>query len=135
MGLPGESEETIRETIDWARKINPHTIQVSLAAPYPGTFLYKQAIENGWLDAEHAELVDDQGVQIAPLHYPNLSHERIFENVETFYKAFYFRPKKIASIVGEMLTNPDMMKRRLREGVEFREFLKDRKGAGATVDA
>ncbi len=135
MGLPGESEETIRETIEWARKINPHTIQVSLAAPYPGTFLYKQAIENGWLDAEHAELVDDNGVQIAPLHYPNLSHERIFENVETFYKAFYFRPKKIASIVGEMLTSPDMMKRRLREGVEFREFLKDRKGAGATVDA
>ena len=134
MGLPGESEETIRETIDWARKINPHTIQVSLAAPYPGTFLYKQAIENGWLDAEHAELVDDNGVQIAPLHYPNLSHERIFENVEVFYKAFYFRPKKIASIVGEMLTSPDMMKRRLREGVEFREFLKDRKGA-ATVSA
>ncbi len=129
MGLPGESEDTIRETIEWARKINPHTIQVSLAAPYPGTFLYKQAIENGWLDAEHAELVDDNGVQIAPLHYPNLSHERIFENVEVFYKAFYFRPKKIASIVGEMLTSPDMMKRRLREGVEFREFLKDRKGA------
>jgi hypothetical protein len=102
---------------------------VSLAAPYPGTFLYNQAVENGWLDAENAELVDDNGIQIAPLHYPHLSHAEIFENVETFYKAFYFRPKKIASIVGEMLTSPDMMKRRLREGVEFREFLKDRKGA------
>jgi hopanoid biosynthesis associated radical SAM protein HpnJ len=133
MGLPGESEETIRETIDWARKINPHTIQVSLAAPYPGTFLYNQAIENGWLDADNAELVDEHGIQIAPLHYPHLSHQRIFENVETFYKAFYFRPKKIASIVGEMLTSPDMMKRRLREGVEFREFLKERKVAAQTA--
>jgi len=129
MGLPGETHETIQQTIDWARKINPHTIQVSLAAPYPGTFLYNQAVENGWLDADNAELVDENGVQIAPLHYPHLSHAEIFENVETFYKAFYFRPKKIASIVGEMLTSPDMMKRRLREGVEFREFLKDRKGA------
>jgi hopanoid biosynthesis associated radical SAM protein HpnJ len=129
MGLPGETQETIQQTIDWARKINPHTIQVSLAAPYPGTFLYNQAVENGWLDADNAELVDDNGIQIAPLHYPHLSHAEIFENVETFYKAFYFRPKKIASIVGEMLTSPDMMKRRLREGVEFREFLKDRKGA------
>jgi hopanoid biosynthesis associated radical SAM protein HpnJ len=129
MGLPGETQETIQQTIDWARKINPHTIQVSLAAPYPGTFLYNQAVENGWLDADNAELVDENGVQIAPLHYPHLSHAEIFENVETFYKAFYFRPKKIASIVGEMLTSPDMMKRRLREGVEFREFLKDRKGA------
>ncbi len=129
MGLPGETHETIQQTIDWARKINPHTIQVSLAAPYPGTFLYNQAVENGWLDADNAELVDENGVQIAPLHYPHLSHAEIFDNVETFYKAFYFRPKKIASIVGEMLTSPDMMKRRLREGVEFREFLKDRKGA------
>jgi hopanoid biosynthesis associated radical SAM protein HpnJ len=129
MGLPGETQETIQQTIDWARKINPHTIQVSLAAPYPGTFLYNQAVENGWLDADNAELVDDNGIQIAPLHYPHLSHAEIFENVETFYKAFYFRPKKIASIVGEMLTSPDMMKRRLREGVEFREFLKERKGA------
>ena len=54
-------------------------IQVSLAAPYPGTFLYKQAVENGWLDAEHAELVDEHGVQIAPLHYPHLSHTEIFD--------------------------------------------------------
>ena len=27
--------------------INPHTIQVSLAAPYPGTYLHRQAVENG----------------------------------------------------------------------------------------
>src|SRR5215469_3175862 len=40
MGLPGETRETIEETIQYAREINPHTIQVSLAAPYPGTFLY-----------------------------------------------------------------------------------------------
>ena len=129
MGLPGESRETIQETIDWARKINPHTIQVSLAAPYPGTFLYDQAVKNGWLDADNAELVDDHGIQIAPLHYPHLSHQEIFENVETLYKKFYFRPGKIASILGEMIVSPTMMKRRLREGVEFFDFLKERKVA------
>ena len=76
LGLPGETKETIEETIQFATEINPHTIQVSLAAPYPGTFLYNQAVENGWLDAEHAELIDDHGIQIAPLHYPHLSHTR-----------------------------------------------------------
>jgi hopanoid biosynthesis associated radical SAM protein HpnJ len=126
MGLPGETKETIEETIKFATEINPHTIQVSLAAPYPGTFLYKQALENGWLDADHAELVDDHGVQIAPLHYPHLSHTEIFDNVETFYKRFYFRAPKIASIVGEMVRSPQMMKRRLREGVEFFQFLRER---------
>jgi hopanoid biosynthesis associated radical SAM protein HpnJ len=131
LGLPGESRETIEETVKWAAKINPHTIQVSLAAPYPGTYLYDQAVQNGWLDAEHAELVDEHGIQIAPLHYPDLSHQEIFDSVETFYKKFYFRAGKIASIVGEMVVSPDMMKRRLREGVEFFQFLKDRHEAAA----
>jgi hopanoid biosynthesis associated radical SAM protein HpnJ len=126
LGLPGETKETIEETIRFATDINPHTIQVSLAAPYPGTFLYNQALENGWLDVEHAELIDDHGVQIAPLSYPDLSHTEIFDNVETFYKRFYFRAPKIASIVGEMVRSPQMMKRRLREGVEFFQFLRER---------
>ena len=129
VGLPGETKETIQETIAFAKRINPHTIQVSLAAPYPGTFLYKQAVENGWLDVENAELVDENGVQIAPLHYPHLSHSEIFSAVEEFYRKFYFRAPKIASIVNEMVRSPEMMKRRLREGVEFWHFLRDRKAA------
>jgi radical SAM superfamily enzyme YgiQ (UPF0313 family) len=124
LGLPGETKETIEETIRFATEINPHTIQVSLAAPYPGTFLYKQAVENGWLDASNAELIDDKGVQSAPLHYPHLSHTEIFHSVEDFYKRFYFRVPKIAAIVGEMIMSPQMMKRRLREGVEFFAFLR-----------
>lgn len=129
LGLPGETKETIQETIRFAQEINPHTLQVSLAAPYPGTALHKQATENGWLDENNAELLDDKGVQIAPLHYPHLSHTEIFSSVEDFYKKFYFRAPKIASILGEMVRSPQMMKRRLREGVEFFQFLKNRKDA------
>src|ERR1700686_976378 len=129
LGLPGERRETIGETIRFATEINPHTIQVSLAAPYPGTFLHKQAIENGWFDADHADLVDEHGIQIAPLHYPHLAHQEIFDSVETFYRRFYFRAGKIASIVGEMVLSPEMMKRRLREGVEFFHFLRERREA------
>jgi hopanoid biosynthesis associated radical SAM protein HpnJ len=128
LGLPGESKETIEETIRYATEINPHTIQVSLAAPYPGTYLHRQALENGWFDDENAELVDEHGVQIAPLHYPGLSHSEIFHSVEAFYRRFYFRSGKIASIVGEMVRSPEMMRRRLREGVEFFHFLRERQG-------
>lgn len=125
LGLPGETRETIKETLEFAKEVNPHTIQVSLAAPYPGTFLYKQAKENGWF-AEDTDLLTDDGTQIAPLNYPHLGHTEIFNSVEDFYKKFYFRPSKIASIVGEMITSPEMMKRRLREGVEFFQFLRNR---------
>ncbi|UMM09844.1 hopanoid biosynthesis associated radical SAM protein HpnJ [Gluconobacter frateurii] len=129
VGLPGETKETIQETIAFAKEINPHTLQVSLAAPYPGTALHKQATENGWLNVDAAELIDENGVQIAPLHYPHLSHTEIFESVEEFYRKFYFRGSKIASILNEMIRSPQMLKRRLREGVEFFQFLKDRHAA------
>ena len=127
LGLPGETKETIQETLNFAKEINPHTIQVSLGAPYPGTFLYNQAKENGWLANDiDDELLTTGGTQVAALNYPHLSHTEIFASVEDFYKKFYFRPSKIASIVGEMIVSPEMMKRRLREGMEFFQFLNQR---------
>jgi hopanoid biosynthesis associated radical SAM protein HpnJ len=129
LGLPGETRETIEETIRFAIETNPHTLQVSLAAPYPGTFLYDQAVREGWLDTANAEYVDGNGVQITPLHYPHLTHTEIFESVETFYKRFYFRAPKIAAICGEMIRDRQMLVRRLREGVEFFRFLRERAAA------
>ena len=125
LGLPGETTETIEKTINFAKEINPHTIQVSLAAPYPGTTLYKQAVENGWLqESDAANLVNDKGVQLAAISYPHLTKEEIFHSMEIFYKRFYLRPSKIWEIVKEMLASWDLTKRRLREGVEFFRFLR-----------
>jgi hopanoid biosynthesis associated radical SAM protein HpnJ len=125
LGLPGETAETIEKTIEFAKEINPYTIQVSLAAPYPGTALYKQAVAEGWLQESEAHtLVNDQGVQLAAISYPHLSKEEIFHSMEVFYKRFYFRPSKIWEIVREMLTSWEMTRRRLREGVEFFRFLR-----------
>ena len=67
--------------------------------------------------------MNSEGVQLAALSYPHLSKEEIFHSVERFYRRFYFRPSKIWEIVREMLGSWEMMKRRLREGVEFFRFL------------
>jgi hopanoid biosynthesis associated radical SAM protein HpnJ len=124
LGLPGETRETIEKTIQYAKEINPHTIQVSLAAPYPGTTLYRQALDKGWLE-EHKviDLVNERGVQLASISYPHLSREEIYHSVERFYRSFYFRPSKIWEIVREMMGSWEMTRRRLREGVEFFHFL------------
>jgi hopanoid biosynthesis associated radical SAM protein HpnJ len=124
-GLPGETQDTISETMRFAMEINPHTIQVSLAAPYPGTELYRQAVSAGWL-AENtaANLVNDRGIQLSPISYPHLPASDIYHAVEVFYRRFYFRPRKIGELVGEMLTSWELTKRRLREGVEFFRFLR-----------
>jgi len=128
VGLPGETKETIKETIAFAKEVNPYTLQVSLAAAYPGTYLYNQAKQNGWLLEEDngGRLVADQGIQVSSISYPHLSHEDIFKAVDEFYSAYYFRPGKIWEITSEMLTDWEMMKRRLREGVEFMRFLNKR---------
>ena len=123
-GLPGETTDTIQETIRFARDIDPDTVQASIAAPYPGTALHRQALAEGWL--QESDLVDDKGVQRAALSYPHLGSSEIFSSVETFYKRFYFRPRKIFSIAGEMVRDRQVMKRRLREGIEFTRFLAGR---------
>ncbi|MGK7932573.1 MAG: hopanoid biosynthesis associated radical SAM protein HpnJ [Microcystaceae cyanobacterium] len=125
IGLPNETEETIEETIRFACEVNPHTIQVSIAAPYPGTELYNQAQENGWFN--HKNLVTDSGIQVSTLAYPNLSATQIEDGVEKLYRRFYFRPQAIIPIVQEMLGDSQMLKRRLREGKEFFAYLKERK--------
>jgi hopanoid biosynthesis associated radical SAM protein HpnJ len=125
LGLPGESRQSIEETIRFACDIDPNTIQVSLAAPYPGTELYAQALAEGWMAPE--ELVDSAGIQSCALSYPDLPGREIFEAVERFYRRFYFRPRVMARMAKTMILDSEMRRRRLREGVEFLAFLRRRK--------
>ena len=125
-GLPGETRETIQETIAYAREIDPHTIQVSLAAPYPGTALYEEARRNDWLEAD--SLVDAGGVQLSALGYPHLPRTEIFESVDLFYRRFYFRPRKMISLAAEMVRDRQVLRRRLTEGREFLRFLRQHRG-------
>lgn len=125
LGLPGETRDTIKQTIRYAKELNPHTIQVSIAAPYPGTRMYREAIDNGWLNEDESRhLVNDHGVQLSPISYPHLPSDEIFGAISTFYKRFYFRPRKIMELLGEMVRSHEIMKRRLREGAEFMRFLR-----------
>lgn len=129
IGLPIETKETVEETIRFACELSPHTIQVSIAAPYPGTELYAQARENGWFANE--SLVATSGIQTSTLQYSTLSSAEIEDAVERMYRKFYFRPKAIIPIVREMLTDRQMLVRRLREGKEFFGYLNERRTQAA----
>jgi radical SAM superfamily enzyme YgiQ (UPF0313 family) len=133
IGLPGETKATIEETIRFACEISPHTIQVSIAAPYPGTELYRQAQANGWF-ADNS-LVASSGIQTSTLQYPNLSSAEIEDAVERLYRQFYFRPQAIIPIVREMLSDRQMLIRRLREGGEFFSYLRERRNQQSAAHA
>ncbi len=128
LGLPVETKETIEETIRFAIELDVFSIQVSLAAPYPGTELFELARQNGWYaKQDKTAIVHQDGIQESTLEYPGLSKEEIFEAVERFYRRFYFRPRPILRIIKTMLQDKDVCVRRLREGYEFFKFMAQRK--------
>ena len=136
LGLPVETKETIEQTIRFAQELDVFSLQVSLAAPYPGTELYEQAKLNGWfVKKDKTDLVEGDGFQQSALEYPGLSKEQIFEEVERFYRSYYLRPKPILRIIKTMLEDKDVCVRRLREGYEFFKSMAQRRSDLAAAKA
>ena len=128
LGLPVETRQTIENTINFAKELDVFSLQVSLAAPYPGTELYEMARQNGWfVKKDKTDLVEGDGFQQSTLEYPELSKDEIFESVDRFYRTYYLRPKPILRIIKTMLEDKDVCVRRLREGYEFFKSLRQRK--------
>lgn len=136
LGLPVETKQTIEQTINFAKELDVFSLQVSLAAPYPGTELYEQAKLNGWfVKKDKTDLVEGDGLQQSTLEYPGLSKEQIFEDVERFYRSYYLRPKPILRIIKTMLEDKDVCVRRLREGYEFFKSMAARRSDLAAAKA
>jgi radical SAM superfamily enzyme YgiQ (UPF0313 family) len=117
LGLPGETRETIEETIRFAREMRPETLQVSLASPYPGTYFYDWVRERGHLTVD--SLVDDTGYQKCTVSYPEVSADEIFRAVETFYRRYYLSPRYIWKSIRKMAASPEEARRLLGEGRQF----------------
>jgi hopanoid biosynthesis associated radical SAM protein HpnJ len=129
MGLPGETRETIRETIEFAKRLDLNSIQASLASPYPGTEFFDLCKKEGWLASE--TFLDDSGHQNCVISYPQLSSREIFDAVELFYNKFYFRPKFIARSIMRMLVDSDERRKLLKEGKQYLEYMRKRKRTAA----
>lgn len=128
LGLPIENPQTIENTIRFAQELDPYTIQVSIAAPFAGTELYRQAVQNGWV--ENGDFCYGSGIQTATLRYPDLSFSEVEEAVATMYRRFYFRMKPLLRMLYEMSTDRRVLLRRLREGKEFLQYLRAREANG-----
>ena len=128
LGLPVETPETIEQTMRFAQDLDVFSMQVSLAAPYPGTELYEMARQNGWFSKkDKTDIVHGDGFQQSTLEYPGLSKDEIFESVDRFYRQYYLRPGPILRIIKTMLEDKSVLVRRCREGYEFFRSLNQRK--------
>ncbi len=125
LGLPGETQGTIEESMRFARELDCETVQVSLASPYPGTELFEYVTANGYLAVD--PLLDQAGYQKCTITYPGLTNDEIYGAVERFYRSFYFRPRYIFKSVKKMLSSREECARLLKEGMQFMSTMRQRR--------
>jgi hopanoid biosynthesis associated radical SAM protein HpnJ len=118
LGLPGETHDTIRTTVAFAKELDVETIQVSVAHAYPGTELYDYAVKNGFMVGDN-KMVDEGGHQLAHIQYPGLPADDILEAVHRFYDEYYFRPKAVFRILRKAAFNSVDRKRLYKEAKTF----------------
>ena len=118
MGLPGETHQTINNTIAFAKELDVETIQVSVAHAYPGTELYDHAVKNGFIVGDN-KMVDEGGHQLAHIQYPGLPADDILAAVHRFYDEYYFRPKAVFRILKKAVFDGSERKRLYKEAKTF----------------
>jgi radical SAM superfamily enzyme YgiQ (UPF0313 family) len=117
IGLPGETEGTIRETIDFSKNLPLDIALFHVAAPYPGTPFFFEVVENGWFrSGTRWEQVDmDKGTV---LDYPDLSAERLLYWQKRAWREWAFRPGPILTYVKMLLSDISTFKSALSVGVQ-----------------
>ena len=117
IGLPGETEGTIRETIDLAKELPLDIALFHVAAPYPGTPFFFEVVENGWFkEGTRWEEVDmDKGTV---LEYDNLSAEELLEWQRKAFREWALRPGPMWTYVKMLFSDFHTFKRALRVGME-----------------
>jgi len=125
VGLPGESRESIRRTIDFAKRLDTETIQVSIAHPYPGTEFYDYVKENNLITID--SMTDEQGHQLPNIVYPGLDRGELMEWVERFYDEYYFRPRAAWRVVRKAIFDGGERKRLYKEAREYLALRNKRK--------
>ncbi len=139
LGLPGETRETINNTIAFAKELDVETIQVSVAHAYPGTELYDFAVKNNYM-VNGNQMVDAGGHQLAHIEYPGLPADEILQSVHRFYDEYYFRPKAVFRILRKSMFNSNDRKRLYKEAKTFlkvrsmrNKMVKDKEKANASA--
>jgi hopanoid biosynthesis associated radical SAM protein HpnJ len=117
VGLPGETRQSLRKSIDFAKSLDVETIQVSIGHAYPGTEFYDYAKKNDLFTIE--SMTDESGHQLPNIVYPGLNRGELVEWVERFYDEYYFRPKTAWRVVSKAIANRDLP----RLYKEAREYL------------
>lgn len=117
IGFPYETEEDIRRSMELAVELDPDYIQVSYAVPYPGTKMYEQGLENGFL--KHPKQWEKYASCEPMVDTGSIDRERLERLYVEFWRRFYLRPGFIIRNAKKALSSADNLRKVSRGAASF----------------
>ncbi len=109
IGLPGETRETIEQTIRFAKEVDTDTIQASAVMPQVGTELFHWARQNNYITMKSWRDYAMDGEQTAVMQYPDLSQAEMNTAVNRLLREYYFRPMVVARLFWQTIKHPSLL--------------------------
>lgn len=124
VGNPGETKETMMDTLRFAKSLRMDTVQFFPLIVYPGTEAWQWAQENNYIVAKsYDEWLTKEGMHNCVLSTPEVSNQELVDFCNYARKKFYLRPKYIFMKIGECLTSKDDFVRTFKSFKTFKKYL------------
>ncbi len=124
VGNPGETKETMNETLEFSKKLRLDTVQYFPLIVYPGTEAYDWAKENDYITAKsYDEWLTTDGMHNCVLSTPEVSNKELVDFCNYARKKFYLRPKYMLMKLGEVLTSREDFVRTFKSFKTFKNYL------------
>jgi radical SAM superfamily enzyme YgiQ (UPF0313 family) len=115
IGVPGETEESIKKTIDFAKRSSLNDFQATFFTPFPGTGFYHDIHQYG----EYKKDWSSMSTWI-PTFIPNdLTLEKLVAYHRKMHRDFYFRPKILFQYAVRLMTHPGILLNSLKAGLKL----------------
>jgi len=123
VGNPGETKQTMQETLDLALKLNTDTAQFFPLIPYPGTEVYNWAKEHGYIELDYEKYCQEDGTHNTVLSLPGLTTQEMVDFCDYARKRYYLRVRYLFHRLYVGLKSPQDLKRSVKAFGRLRKYL------------
>ena len=124
VGNPGETKETMKETLEFSKSLTMDTVQYFPLMVYPGTEAYDWAQQNGYIKSKrYRDWLLEDGSHNCVISTPEVSSKELVDFCNYARKKFYLRPKYIFHKGVQCLTSKDDFVRTLKAFKLFKKHL------------
>jgi coproporphyrinogen III oxidase-like Fe-S oxidoreductase len=123
-GLPGETKETLKETLELAKRLKPDTVQFYPVMVYPGTEAYDWYKERKLITTDDfSKWLTPKGLHNTVIRTEELSSEELVRFCDDARRAFYLRPTYLFYKAKQSVRDSQEMRRNLKSAKIFMKYL------------